>query len=199
MITSAKIRRLAIDGDSDRLLEAVLKNGRPLPMEARLRCAGPDGADSVALALGLQRAIELNIALTEDCGVVLQLLLDHERESGGFGGACANAAAIRALSMALQTPGFREDTRERVLNAIDRASHALFCTTEAWRGAAALRVEDELDAALVVWQLHDESDLRALLGLDALEARLIGAKETSEAAIAVLSGLRGVSRVRAAA
>ena len=172
MMTPKRIQRLIHSGDDDALLDAVLSNGRPLPIEARLRLGEPDSIGAAAAAFGLQRSLELSACTDPVSLEALARLLSTQGRNGEFGNAATTAAAIRALDLLLRSPGLAEADARVSSDALDRALHALHCAIAMPVLAPSRIALDELDRAIVIWQLADRAELRTHLGLDSVEREL---------------------------
>lgn len=172
MMTLRRIQRLIRTGDDDALLDAVLSNGRPLPIEARLRLGEPDSIGAAATAFGLQRAVELSACADPVSLEGLDRLLAHQQKDGGFGNAATTAAAVRALDALVRAPGLQAAECGQASDAMDRAVHALHCdlarSISGWRRSN----DADLDHAMVLWQLADLPRCRDALLLEALEREL---------------------------
>ncbi len=172
MISLPRITRLAAAQRFDVLLDEVLANGRPLPLALRLRLASdPETLPAIALALGLQRFLELTLGPTPQATALARALLDRRRPGGsGFGDAAANAAALAAL-LALRehgSGGFGSPDDLEV--AIDEAREALRTTLHRSPSTLTGRplLSDELDTCVVLWQLAGHADAADDLDLAAL-------------------------------
>lgn len=199
MITPRRIQKLARSGDDDALLDAVLANGRPLPIEARLRLAEPDSIGAAAVALGLQRAVELAAGASPECLDLLDRLLVMQRAAGDFGSVSATAAAVRAIDMLLQCPGLPEDSAAAGAEALDRAVHAMHCAITLPLIGGAPTEMDDLDRAIALWQLADLAKWRRQLHLDAVERDLADRPMIGDAARRVLALAGAIAPARRAA
>lgn len=155
MLTLNRIHDLSRDENPLALLHAVLENGRPLPLTARLRLEHPEVATVVGLALGLRRFLELTYAWSGPAGEMCDRILDLERAGGGFGNAVATAGARGALSQAREAAeraGLDEvaDRLRAVIGGCDRALR------EAQREGESGLVGDAMDSTLIVWLLCDD-------------------------------------------
>lgn len=187
MVTPRKISRLVAGRQHEALMQAVLDNGRPLPIHARLRLAEPDALAAAGLSLGLQRLIELSGYACAESAAAATELLTRQESNGAFGSIAATAATIRALHLLLHAPGVDAGLQDAAAAALDRCVHALHCAIERdrLRGGPGLP-GDELDAALVLWQLRDVEPARKSLDLNSLEGALLARIKPGEPAEQVL-------------
>lgn len=185
MISLPRISRLAAAQRFDALLDDVLANGRHVPLALRLRLGACEASlGAAALALGLQRFLELTLGPTPQSLTLARALLDRQRPDGGFGAIGATAAAIgalRALSDHLDAwPPSVEPSAEaravssRVTGAIADAlgflREALASSPSTLLGRPLLG--DEHDTLITLWQLADHADIADDLDLPALLASL---------------------------
>ncbi len=199
MMTPRRISKLIQLGDADALLDEVLANGRPLPIAARLRLGEPGSIEAAALAFGLQRSIELSGWTGTPSLEALDRLRSLQAPSGAFGGICSTSAAIRALAMLLDSPGLTGEHRDTVAESLDRAVHAMFCVLTMPVMSSFAVAPDDLDRAMVLWQLSDLALLRSQLNLDAVQRDLIQGEPLSGAARAVLAMAGAITVERRAA
>lgn len=158
MLSQRRIERLVERGEHDRLLEEVLRNGRPLPLEARLHLTDPGALAPAALALALQRHLELTPAATPLAIDLADRLLEMQDAHGAIGSTASTAAAIAGLTRLRETLAWSTNTdpmlSRRLDVAIDRALHALLAAQH--RCAMADRpgyLGDDMETALALWQL----------------------------------------------
>lgn len=187
MLTLSRLHELSRDENPLVLLDAVLANGRPLALAARLRLEHPEVAPVVGLALGLRRFLELTYAWSGPAAEMCERLLEMEQFGGGFGHPVACAAARGALAMAAESAarGGEMGVPERILEALGACDRVLRHTQN--EGSSGL-LGDATDSALILWLLSDDLweeqrsaglDVRALWrGLEkagALHDRVLGA------------------------
>ena len=183
MISLPRIVRLATAHRFDTLLEDVLRNGRALPLALRLRLSGdPETLPAAALALGLQRFLELTLGPTPQAIDLARALLDRQRPGDSFGSVCATASAIAALTLLDDTlaaaPGIdpiADALRPRLGQAIDEGVAALRrVRDEAPSTLFANRplMGDELDTLIALWQLAGHPNIADALDLPLLLASL---------------------------
>jgi hypothetical protein len=179
MISLPRIVRLAAAHRFDTLLEDVLRNGRVLPLALRLRLAAdPETLPATALALGLQRFLELTLGPTPQAIDLARALLDRQRPGDSFGSVPATAAAIAALTLLDDTlaaaPGLdpiADTLRSRIGQAIDDGVAAL---RDARDNAPSTLLAnrplmgDELDTLIALWQLAPHERLADTLDLPLL-------------------------------
>lgn len=158
MLSHRRIERLVERGEHERLLDEVLRNGRPLPLAARLRLFDAGAAGPAALALALQRHLELTPAATPLALDLAGRLLDAQDADGAIGSIVSTAAAVAGLTRLRETlawsPVADAMLARRLDVAIDRALHALLAAQH--RCAMARRpgmLGDEMETALALWQL----------------------------------------------
>lgn len=183
MISLPRITRLAAAHRFDTLLEDVLRNGRALPLVLRLRLAAdPDTLPGTALALALQRFLELTLGPTPQAIDLARALLDRQCPGGSFGSVPATAAGVAALALLddalAAAPGIdpiADALRPRIGAAIDDGVAAL---REARDNAPSTLLAnrplmgDELDTLIALWQLAPFPDLADALDLPLLLASL---------------------------
>lgn len=155
MLTLSRIHDLSRDENPLALLHAVLENGRPLPLTARLRLEHPEVATVVGAALGLRRFLELTYAWSGPAGEMCDRLLELERAGGGFGNAVATAGARAALSQAREAAerAGLDEVADRLRGVIGGCDRVL---REAQREGESGLVGDAMDSTLVVWLLCDD-------------------------------------------
>ncbi|MBA4120302.1 MAG: hypothetical protein C0513_06340 [Isosphaera sp.] len=159
---------MAVWGSSEALLDAVLENGRQLPIGARARLVEGGCAGIAADGLGLQRLLELGYGLSEVAAAVAERLAERVRRQSpgacGLGacgpGACGPGAWAAALAglcawherLAEAGPVARRaldaDHAERVVQGIAACVHGVMQAGGAQRHGCA----DGVDAALAAWQ-----------------------------------------------
>lgn len=193
MISLPRIARFADAQDFDRLLDEITRNGRPISLPVRLRLSEPAGIASAALGLALQRCIELTYRPMPISTGLASRLLDEMREDGSFGTVAGTAIAVAGLlafrdqawanARLRRAAGGQDDcTLERMetmLHQIDLGIAAAWhWLRQRQEQSAALRFDgpsgligDELDSAIVLWQLGLEPRFaRAVRFADLLDA-----------------------------
>jgi hypothetical protein len=169
MLNLPRLSRLVESGEFERILEEVSRNGRPLPIGVRLRLSEPAGLPPSAMGLALQRVCELTYRPTPLAVALARGILDRQDAGGLFGTLSATAVALAALfsfsdQLALLTSaaaaerfGVDEDLARKVRRAVEAAVHRLHRAQEespAGRlGEPPTLIGDELDSAIVLWQL----------------------------------------------
>ncbi|MCB9838273.1 MAG: hypothetical protein H6813_02950 [Phycisphaeraceae bacterium] len=186
MLSMPRLVRLAESGQYDRLLEEVLRNGRPLPLAARLRLSNPGMIEASAISLALSRVTELTHRPTSGALDLALRLLDRQLDDGSFGSPAVTASAVEAIIALLEQdrfviPGLEPDLRDRLETARDRAFHALYSAHEA--GAANTRqsglLVDALETALTLWRLGERAIFDAVVGIAGLRRALAEAQARS--------------------
>jgi hypothetical protein len=79
------IHRLLDSQHHARVVEGCLCATPPLPLSIRLQLQSDGNQETVALALGLQRVLELSYRITADAASLASRLLSTQRPDGGFG------------------------------------------------------------------------------------------------------------------
>lgn len=169
MLNLPRLARLAVAGDFDRMLEEVSRNGRPLSLQVRLRLSEPDALTSAALGLALQRVVQLTYRPTPVSIALARALVGQRRPDGGFGTLAATGVALAALlafaDQVAGLPGGRDPSRgvidpelhREVHESIAAALHRLHRGQEespaARLGEPPSLIGDELDSAIILWQL----------------------------------------------
>lgn len=170
MITQHQIERLSDNGAFDLLVTAVLRNGRELPLAARLRMTDPDGVAPAALGLALLRSCELTHAPTRGMCDMAERLVARAGTEGGWGTIAATAAAVAGLEALLAHSeraggSMTQEFAGSVRRVIDGGIHWLaarqgvpsqrvfFEESEEPYAPERSLIGDALDSALVVWLL----------------------------------------------
>jgi len=203
MLSPAVLERLISAEDWERLLSEVLRNGRPLPVGARLRLLGGDSAAPASLGLALQRMIELSYAPGRREQRALERLLALQGQDGGFGSPAATASACAGL-IAFQEHavaalgGSTEALARRVDEAIERALHALYAARERRLfdgGGADGLIGDAMETALVFWRLDGVARFETRIGAGRLRAAMEEAARSRDAGVAeVLAACASIGR-----
>ncbi|MBL0928420.1 MAG: hypothetical protein IBJ11_12345 [Phycisphaerales bacterium] len=103
MLVASRIERLVAAGEFERLVDEVLRNGRPATLAARLRLTSSEAVEPAALGLGLARLVEVNYRPGSAECALARGLVDRQREDGAWGGDGARgsivgtAAAVKGL------------------------------------------------------------------------------------------------------
>lgn len=164
MLNLPRIARLSVAGDFERMLEEVSRNGRPLPLPVRLRLSEPAGLPAAAAGLALQRITQLTYRPTPVAIGMARALVALRGEDGKFGTLAATAVALAGLlafsDQVRSLPGSAQvdpDLRREVDASIAAALHRLHRAQEespaARLGERPTLIGDELDSAIVLWQL----------------------------------------------
>ncbi len=168
MLTLSRLHELSRDENPLALLDAVLANGRPLALAARLRLEHPEVAPVVGLALGLRRFLELTYAWSGPAAEMCERLLLMETPGGGFGSVVATAAARSALARAAEScqRGGEEGAARGLGEVVEACDRVL---REAQRESGEGLVGDATDSTLILWLLSDDlwEAERGGAGLDA--------------------------------
>lgn len=172
MLNLPRIARLAEAAEFERLLEEVLRNGRPVSLRVRIRLCEFEGLPAAALGLALQRIVQLTYRPTPLSILLAQLLLAQRNSSGSFGSVSATAVALAALlamsDQAASLPGGKSNAdparaplrpamsaeiQEAIAGALHFLHQAQEDSTPVRPGESASLIGDELDSAIVLWQL----------------------------------------------
>lgn len=180
MISRRQIERLARSESYGVLAERILGNGRCLSEHGRRRLCRPPGAAAAGLGLALQRLAELTYGPDPLGDELTARLIAQQRADGLFGvgpdpAPAASAAALKGLMVwadrrAEQGRACGDD----VINAIQRALTRLGALLE--REVDALI--DDVDLAVILFQLADRPAFRRQVRLDALIDRLQQSTDT---------------------
>lgn len=196
MLNLPRLARLAETGEFDRLINDVARNGRPLPLGVRLRLSEAGSLPAAALGLALQRVVQLTYRPNHVSCLLVRLLLAQRDQAGAFGGHASTAVALAALfafaDQVATLPGGRDPAaagpsapidpalHTEIHRAIAGALHALHAAQNPGvvGGVAARRgglfqssgglIGDELDSAIVLWQLGLEPRFAAAVRLEDL-------------------------------
>lgn len=173
MISLSKIERWANAERFDDLLDAVLSNGRPLPLALRLRLEQADGSRLSSAGLGLQRVVELSYfpapaAIQLGRVIAEALVLSPARADIPIAASAVAAAALvdlvaqcEACRMAL-SPDL-ECLIEDALAVFGRRLFEAQATSAG--GASEGLIGDEIDTAVVLWQAGTRPGLRSVVGV----------------------------------
>lgn len=174
-----------------RLTQRILANGRCQSPQILKRLLEPGAVAPAALGLALQRLFELTWGSSSESQIILTRLLACQAASGLFGdpdriarngrniehegvmSIAATAIVIQTLTIALARMDLRESRNQSVYlpqlkAALERAMMAL---TRSLDASLSDDIND-VDAAIVLWQLGDLKPMARHLGLDQLAARL---------------------------
>lgn len=183
MISLPRMVKQAGEGQFDRILEDVLRNGRQIPLQARMRLEGADTLPAAALGLALQRVTELTYRPSDAALTLLERLLNRQRPTGSFGSIAGTAVALAALHAALSQhdalPGARGSGRymsreleARAREAAAQATHFLVQSQDAdalddEEGPGGL-IGEPIDTAIVLWQLGLDTRFTRAVRFEAL-------------------------------
>ncbi len=207
MILASTIERLIAGGDHDRLLDAVLRNGRPIPLQARVRISQPEAIGAAATGLALQRLCELTYApdaRIERC--IERICAMQDALEGGFGAVGATAICVAALQKALEFVegsgiAMSPTTMHRIRASIDRGAHALYEQQASVDGDTPGLIGDEIDTAISLWQLSAMAPSGSLLDLrrarDAMGDSEAGFDHQVDAVIAMGKAPSGGAKIAA--
>lgn len=101
MLNPSRLARLVEQGQFDRLLDCVLRNGRHASEPVRRRLSDPRALRAAALGLALQRACELAYAPVDEVMNLLDAVRAEQRPEGFFG-ADADAASTSACTAGIE-------------------------------------------------------------------------------------------------
>jgi hypothetical protein len=206
MISLQRIQRLAEAQRHAALLDEVITNGRPLPLSARLILSRSAAEGISALALGLQRAVELSYLATPAsfmlarrlCRVTLDALASTKVGPDLSPAALALALAAWAdLREQADLAGQNLDTTldREMAHAEQTAAYALFeCQQRAIASQHGV-IATPVESALIIWQVGERPDLRERIApsLDlALLRRSLG-RARREADVRAVLDLAGLS------
>ncbi|UCD75849.1 MAG: hypothetical protein JSV91_02810 [Phycisphaerales bacterium] len=174
MISRRQIERMARSRSWGVLAERILANGRCLGEKGRERLCRPAGASAAGLGLALQRLAELTYGPDPLGDVLMERLCAEQRDDGLFGAGyqpspAASAAALKGLMVWADRQA--ENGRAcggRTIESIHRGLAEL--STRLDRMADAFI--DEVDLAVILWQLADRPAFRRAVNLEALINRL---------------------------
>lgn len=172
MLSLPRISRLVESGNFAALFDAVSRNGRPLPLPVRLRLSEPAGLPAAAAGLALKRLTELTYRPTSASLALARALIGMQSPDGSIGTLASTAVAVAGLlafaDQASLLPrrgdGTRGGTPETLIDSaratVAHAVHRLHRAQEEspapGLGVAPALIGDELDSAIVAWQLGFE-------------------------------------------
>jgi len=172
MISLSKIERWTNAERFEDLLDAVLSNGRPLPLALRLRLEQADGSRLSSAGLGLQRAVELSYfpapaAIQLGRVIAEALVLNPARGEIPIAASAVAAAALvdlvaqcEACQMALSP-----ELEHLIEDALAVFGRRLFeAQTTSAGGASEGLIGDEIDTAVVLWQSATRPGLCSVVG-----------------------------------
>jgi hypothetical protein len=174
MISRRQIERLARSEAYGVLAERILENGRCLSDTGRRRLCQPLGAAAAGLGLALQRLAELTYGPDPLGNELLDRLCAEQREDGLFGAGpnpspAASAAALKGLMVwADRQAEHGRACEEKIIASIHRGLNKLCAMLERESDAAI----DDVDLAVILFQLADRPAFRRLVHLEALIDRL---------------------------
>ncbi|MEC9374369.1 MAG: hypothetical protein VYC34_11025 [Planctomycetota bacterium] len=198
MISPNRLVRIAEQSDFDRLLVEVSRNGRPLPVGARLRLSEGASLAATALGLALQRILELSYAPSARTLTLADDLIARQDSRGSFGCVASTSVAVAGLLAVRDRISFTvaphaEALLERIDRAVDLALHHLHAArTSDLFGESPALIADPLDTAITLWQLEDRDEFTALFSLDSLEDALAESGALADRTCAAVLALRGV-------
>lgn len=178
MLSMPRLVRLAESGQFDRLLDEILRNGRPLPLAARLRLSSPGALAVSAISLALSRMTELTHRPTAGAQLLAEDLLALQSDDGSFGSSAVTASAAESILALLEqdryvATGLKPELRENLEIARDRAMHALYADREVSTatGTSGL-LGDALETALTLWRLGERTVFDGIIGVSGLRRAL---------------------------
>lgn len=184
MLSMPRLVRLAEQGQYDRLLDEILRNGRPLPLAARLRLSGPGAIAVSAISLALSRMTELTHRPTSGAQLLAGKLLGLQAMDGSFGSPAVTACAVESIVAILEQDrrlisGLDDAFRERLEEARDRALHALYAEREANSAQSTGLLGDALETALTLWRLGERAVFDSVIGIAGLRRALAEWRDTT--------------------
>ncbi len=164
MLNLPRLARLAVAGDFERILEEVTRNGKPLPLPVRLRLSESRGLPAAALGLALQRVTQLTYRPTPVAISLARGIVALADPSGLFGTIAATAPALAGLlaftdqlrslpTSAHPDPELVRSIDLAIANSLHRLHRAQEESPAARLGEPPTLIGDELDSAIVLWQL----------------------------------------------
>jgi len=176
MLSMPRLIKLAESEQHDRLLEETLRNGRPLPLGARLRFSDADALPVAALSLALSRITELTHRPTAGAQLIAGKLLALQNHRGAFGPPALTASAVEALAAILDqdrcvTKGLDPTFRQRIELAHDRGIHTLYAQQFCQNTYDAL-IGDAMETALILWRLGAREAFDAAISASTLRRAL---------------------------
>jgi len=184
MLSMPRLVRLAESDQYDRLLEEVLRNGRPLPLAARLRLSAAGALAVSAISLALSRMTELTHRPTAGAQLLADKLLALQNDDGSFGSPAVTASAVEACIALLEqnkyvANGLAPEFRDRLEIAAERALHSLYLQREAANANQQARglIGDALETALTLWRLGERALFEGVIGVSSLRRALAEEQE----------------------
>jgi hypothetical protein len=179
MISLPKLVRMASEGEHARMLDEVVRNGRPLALPIRLRLEEAHTLPVAALGLSLTRVTELTYRPSDVACTLATLLLDRREPDGSFGSIAATAIAAAALlAVADQVdalPGGRASgvyidpaLESRIRAGAESALHALAQAQQSDEESGEGLIGDEIDSAITLWRLGFDTRFARAVCYDAL-------------------------------
>lgn len=179
MISLPKLVRMASEGEHARMLDEVVRNGRPLPLAIRLRLEEGQTLPAAALGLALTRVTELTYRPSDVACTLAAMLIDCRRDDGSFGSVAATAIAAAALlAVADQIdalPGGRAsgvyidiELERRIRHAAESALYALAQAQRTDEAAGDGLIGDEIDSAIALWRLGFDTRFASAVRYEAL-------------------------------
>lgn len=178
MLSMPRLVRLAESGQFDRLLDEILRNGRPLPLAARLRLSSPGALAVSAISLALSRMTELTHRPTTGAQLLAEELLALQYDDGSFGSSAVTASAVESILALLDqdrfvATGLTPELRDNLKIARDRAMHALYADRESATASGSNGLlGDALETALTLWRLGERAIFDSIIGVSGLRRAL---------------------------
>ncbi len=186
MISLPKLVRLVAASEHGRMLEEVVRNGRPLPLRVRLRLEDAETLPAAALGLALQRVTELTYRPTDTSLSLLFGLLELARPDGAFGSIAATAVALAAMHSTLDqlgslprgaegrfmAPELESRCRWAAVSALHSLAQAQRCADldDSSEPIADGLIGDEIDSTITLWQLGFDARFAGAVRYEALLA-----------------------------
>lgn len=181
MISLPKLVRMASEAEHARMLDEVVRNGRPLPLAVRLRLEDGATLPAAALGLALTRVTELTYRPTDVACSLASLLLERRQSDGSFGSVAATAiaaAALLAVADQLDSlPGGRAAGRyldialeHNIRSAVEGAMYALAQAQTLDDECRDGLIGDDIDSAICLWQLGFDTRFARAVRYEALLA-----------------------------
>lgn len=180
MISLPKLVRMASEGEYERMLDEVVRNGRPLPLAVRLRLEQSETLPAAALGLALTRITELTYRPSDVACTLAALLIERRAPDGAFGSVASTAiaaAALLAVSDQLDAlpagrgAGVYIDPRleAAVRDSAQSALHALAqAQSDDAEDANDGLIGDDIDSAITLWRLGFDTRFASAVRYEAL-------------------------------
>jgi hypothetical protein len=185
MVSHRQILRMLDAGQSSRLVQRILMNGRCVSQCAITMLCHPAIAPPTAIGLALQRAGELHFGSLTLMGELAARLAMFQNADGTFGNLRCASDGLRLAATAVAVRGWLSwlDAKPRSVNS--DCGHDILegvrCGLESLREAFHLPrfVEENAAAwAIVLWQLGDRAELKQVVPADDLLDRLEAASNS---------------------